>query len=142
MNLDADFFRGTEAARKKLESLRWENGPVCSHCGATGTAGKIHVGRENQRRDGLYHCGNCRRQFTVTIGTVFQSTHIPLHKWLQAIHLLFSAKKPVGIKSVELALDITYKTAWIMTQRLRTAERAGRSMPSRSLGNENRTTTD
>jgi transposase-like protein len=127
LDLDSAHFRDEHAARLKLESLRWPSGVQCCHCGAIGTARNIASNLHNRVRAGLYRCGSCGRQFTVTVGTVFESSHIPLHKWLQAIHLLFSANKPVSAKLIERTLDVTYKTAWIMVQRLRAAERRGRA---------------
>jgi transposase-like protein len=125
LDIDSEFFRDESGARRKLELLRWPNGAVCSHCGAVGTARQIVCNPRSRGRAGLYRCSDCRRQFTVTVGTVFESSHIPLHKWLQAVYLLFSAKKPVSVKLVERTLDITYKSAWLMAKRLRTAERNG-----------------
>jgi len=127
LNLDAGFFRDHDAARQKLEESRWPNGAVCTHCGASGKARKIVSGLDNRTRAGLYRCRACGRQFTVTLGTVLQSSHIPLHQWLQAIHLLFSGPRPVSVRCIERTLGITYKSAWIMVQRLRAAEREGRA---------------
>lgn len=128
LDLDSAYFRDEAAARKKLESLRWPLGIECCHCASLGTARPIASGPHNRVRAGLYRCASCGRQFTVTIGTVFESSHIPLHKWLQAVHLLFSARKPVSVKLIGRTLDVTYKTAWIMVQRLRAAERRGRAI--------------
>jgi len=120
LDLDSDFFREEDAARRKLESLRWAQRPICCHCGAIGTAGKVHSRSATRRRSGLYSCGSCKRQFTVTVGTIFESSHIPLHKWLQVLYLLLSATETVSIRRIEETLDITYKSAWIMMHRLRT----------------------
>jgi transposase-like protein len=101
--------------------VRWPDGPICPHCGAvdriTKLQGKAH-------RVGLYDCGHCRDQFTVTVGTVFESSKISLDKWLFAAALMASSKKGVSSKQVERMLGVTYKTAWFMTHRLREAMKA------------------
>lgn len=122
LNLDSDCFCDEDAARRKLEALRWPDGVVCCHCGTAGTARRITSNPGNRIRAGLYRCGSCRRQFTVTVGTIFESSHIPLHKWFQAVHLLSSAGRPVSAKAIERTLGVTYKSAWTMVQRLRKAE--------------------
>jgi transposase-like protein len=121
LDLDSDFFRNEDAARQKLEALRWAERPTCCHCGAVGTAGRIRSRSVTRRRSGLFNCANCKRQFTVTVGTILESSHIPLHKWLQVIYLLVSANGRVSIRQIQETLDITYKSAWIMVHRLRTA---------------------
>jgi transposase-like protein len=126
LDLDDRYFRDDEAARTRLESVRWPAGTICCQCGCVGTGRKVSVGPRHRSRHGLYRCAACGRQFTVTIGTVLESSHIPLHKWLQAVHLLFAANRPVSTKLIERTLGITYKSAWIMVQRLRRAERLGR----------------
>jgi transposase-like protein len=134
--LDSTHFRDEGAARAKLESLRWPLGVKCCHCGSLGTAQTITPNPRNRVRAGLYRCAACRSQFTVTVGTVFESSHIPLHKWLQAIYLLFAADRPVTAKTIERTLGITYKSAWTMVQRLKGAEREGRRTPPRSPHHE------
>lgn len=111
-------FQDPVAAREYLEGIRWPKGPVCPHCGAfdriTKLQGKSH-------RPGLYDCGHCRDQFTVTVGTVFERSKISLDKWLFAASLMASSKKGVSSKQIERMLGVTYKTAWFMTHRLREA---------------------
>jgi transposase-like protein len=105
------------AARKHLEALRWPDGPVCPHCGsvkATRLEGKKH-------RDGLLQCNDCREQFTVTVGTVFERSKVPLNKWLLCNHLLCSSKKGMSAHQIHRMLGVTYKTAWFMCHRLREA---------------------
>src|SRR5438270_12576371 len=105
------------AARKHLEALRWPDGPVCPHCGsfdATRLEGKAH-------RDGLIQCNDCREQFTVTVGTVFERSKIALNKWLLCNHLLVSSKKGMSANQIHRMLGVTYKTAWFMCHRLREA---------------------
>src|ERR1700689_126160 len=107
-------FTNEEAARKHLEALQWPDGPVCPHCGVVNEASRIAGGRK-----GLLFCNACRMQFTVTVGTVFERSKIPLNTWLYANHLLCSSKK--GISSHQLArmLGVTVKTAWFMSHRIR-----------------------
>ena len=109
-------FRDEAAARRHLEALQWPDGPVCPHCGVLDRASAISGGRK-----GLWFCNACRSQYSVTVGTVFERSKVPLHTWLYANHLLCSSKK--GISSHQLArmLGVTYKTAWFMAHRIREA---------------------
>jgi transposase-like protein len=105
------------AARKHLEALRWGTIPECVHCGSadvTRLEGKKH-------RDGLLQCNKCREQFTVTVGTVFERSKIPLNKWLLCNHLLCAGKKGVSAHQIHRMLGVTYKTAWFMCHRIREA---------------------
>jgi transposase-like protein len=118
------------AARKALEAIRWPDGPVCSHCGSIGRA------YTNKSVPGRYRCAEkeCRKDFTVTTGTVMERSHIPLHKWLQAYYLLCSSKKGMSSKQVERTLGVTYKTAWFLTHRIREAMREGGLVPTPPMG--------
>lgn len=111
-------FNDENKAREYLEAIRWPNGPVCPHCGGVDRnsllQGKSH-------RSGLYFCGDCRTQFTITVGTVFERSKIALHKWLYATHLICSSKKGMSSKQLERMLGVTYKTAWFMSHRIREA---------------------
>ena len=114
-NILAPRFIDPVAARKHLEALRWPNGAECPHCGlinATATKGG---------REGLYQCNSCREQFTVTVGTVFERSKVPLNKWLLCNHLLVSSKKGISAHQIHRMLGVTYKTAWFMCHRLREA---------------------
>ena len=119
-------FNDADAARAFLESVRWPDGPVCPHCGVEGDAYKLEPkpGAKRPVRPGAYHCRTCRKQFTVTVGTVFESSRLPLNKWLYAIHLMCSSKK--GISANQLARDLgcQYKTAWFLCHRVRKAMEA------------------
>lgn len=115
---DQPRFKNPEAARQHLESIRWPNGPVCPHCGAVDRISKL-AGKSH--RPGLYDCGHCRDQFTVTVGTVFERSKIPLHKWLMAATLLAASKKGMSSHQLHRMLGVTYKTAWFMSHRLREA---------------------
>ena len=117
MDITAPRFTNESAARKHLESLRWPEGPVCPHCGsfnATRLEGKKH-------RAGLVQCNDCREQYTVTVGTVFERSKVPLNKWLLANHLLCASKKGMSAHEIHRLLGVTYKTAWFMCHRLREA---------------------
>jgi|SRR3954454_13219499 transposase-like protein len=105
------------AARKHLEALRWPNGPECPHCGSADA--KRLEGRSH--RDGLIQCNQCRQQYTVTVGTVFERSKIALNKWLLCNHLLVSSKKGMSAHQIHRMLGVTYKTAWFMCHRLREA---------------------
>ena len=109
-------FTSAEAAREHLENLRWPDGPFCPHCGEleqiTKLQGKTH-------RAGLYKCRSCRSPFTVTVGTVFERSKIPLHKWILAFHLMSASKKGVSAHQIHRMLGITYKSAWFMAHRIR-----------------------
>lgn len=107
-----------EAAREHLESVRWPRGPVCPHCGAVDRISKL---QGKAHRLGVYDCGHCRDQFTVTVGTVFERSKISLEKWLLAAALIAASKKGISSKQIERMLGVTYKTAWFMTHRLREA---------------------
>lgn len=113
-------FKDEDEARQYLESIRWPDGPVCVHCGETE---KIHRLGGKAHRPGVYQCASCRKQFTVTVGTLFERSKIPLHKWLMAIYLLCSSKNGISAKQLERTLGVTYKTAWFMTYRIREAMR-------------------
>lgn len=111
-------FQDADAARDYLESVRWANGVVCPHCGVIDKFYKL-VGEAH--RPGLYKCSECREQFSVTVGTVFESSKIKLHIWLQACHLMSASKKGISAKQLERMLGVSYKTAWFMGHRIREA---------------------
>jgi transposase-like protein len=117
-NLNQPQFQDAEKAREYLESLRWPNGPICPHCGAIGDHYAL-TGKST--RPGLWKCKDCREQFTVTVGTVFERSKIALNVWLQAVYLMCSSKKGMSSKQLERTLGVTYKTAWFMTHRIREA---------------------
>ena len=116
-----------DAARSYLEKQLWPDGPVCPHCGLIGEAYKLEG---ETTRNGLYKCAGCRQPFTVTVGTIFEDSKIPLHKWLFAIYLMCSSKK--GMSAHQLWRNLwgtdengkqlgSYKTAWFMCHRIRWA---------------------
>ena len=115
-------FTDDTAARGHLEKLRWPDGPVCPHCGNADQA-KIAKLKGTSHRPGLYQCNECREHFTVTVGTVMERSHIPLHKWVYGFHLMAASKKGVSAHQLHRMLGITYKTAWFMAHRIREAMR-------------------
>ncbi|MBI5615954.1 MAG: IS1595 family transposase [Gammaproteobacteria bacterium] len=122
-DLTAPEFNDEEIARAKVEATRWPNGPVCPHCGGTERNYPIAADAAKKIRAGLYKCGDCDGQFTVTVGTVFEGSKVPLSKWLMAIHLMCASKKGMSSKQLERMLGVTYKTAWFMSHRIREAMR-------------------
>ena len=125
-------FQDPDAARDYLEATRWANGVVCPHCGVIDKFYKL-VGEAH--RPGLYKCTDCSKQFSVTVGTVFEASKIKLHIWLQACHLMSASKKGISSKQLERMLGVSYKTAWFMSHRIREAmniapkEQLGQSAP-------------
>lgn len=116
--LNAPHFHDDDKAREYLESIRWPKGPVCPHCGVVGD----HYRLEGEaHRPGLLKCKDCRKQFSVTVGTVFERSKISLSKWLMAAYLLCSSKKGMSSHQLHRTLGVTYKTAWFMTHRIREA---------------------
>jgi transposase-like protein len=118
MKLSDPIFANVTAAREHLERVRWPHGPICPHCGVVNQA--TNVGGK-AARDGCYQCNACREQFTVTVGTVFERSKVPLNKWLLASFLMSSSKKGISAHQIGRSLGVTYKTAWFMCHRLRAA---------------------
>src|SRR5882672_7555282 len=119
---NAPMFTDENAAREALEALRWPLGPYCPHCGNSDQEKVAKVeGTKQSHRPGLYYCNECKGQFTVTVGTVFERSKVPLTKWWIAAHMLNSGKKGVSAHQVHRTIGVTYKTAWFMCHRLREA---------------------
>ena len=110
-----------DAARAFLESLRWPHGPVCPKCGVVNDAYRLVPAPGSKTRKGLWKCRPCRSQFTVTVGSVFEDSHIKLSKWVIAIHLLCASKKGMSAHQLHRMLGISYKAAWFMAHRIRYA---------------------
>lgn len=108
------------AARRHLERLMWPDGPICPRCGTINEATLL---KGKSTRPGVYKCRPCQKPFSVTVGTVFERSHIPLHKWVYATHLLTASKKGISSHQLMRMLGVTYKTAWFMTHRIREAAR-------------------
>lgn len=130
--LSKPYFHNEAAAFRHLESVLWPEGPVCPHCGSL-NAKHYDLGKT---RLGLRKCAEkgCRKQFTVKVGTVFESTHIPLNKMLQAVYLMTSSKKSISAHQLHRVLEITYKSAWFLAHRIREAMRDGTLAPMGGAG--------
>lgn len=114
--LSQPHFHNEEAAYARLEAIVWPEGPHCPRCGGMDRITKVKGGRMGLRR-----CGHCKREFTVKVGTVFESSHVALHLWFQAAHLMAASKKGISAHQLHRTLGVTYKTAWFMAHRLREA---------------------
>src|ERR1700730_4355757 len=121
--LDQPHFHDDAAAFAMLESILWPDGPVCPKCGCIGRSRRLGG---TSSRMGVWKCYDCRKQFTVKVGTVFEQSHVPLHKWFQATHLLCASKKGMSSNQLHRILGVTLKTAWFMTHRIREAMREGK----------------
>jgi transposase-like protein len=113
-------FQDETKAREALEAVLWPEGPVCRHCGNSDPE-KIAKMEGKSHRPGLYYCNECSGQFTVTVGTVFERSKVPLTKWWMAAHMINSSKNGVSAHEIHRTIGVTYKTAWFMMHRLREA---------------------
>src|SRR3954468_16958800 len=121
-DLTDPIFHDEEAARRHFEAQRWPDGPVCPHCGSVNNATEM---KGKSTRPGVYKCKDCRKQFTATVGTRYERSHIPLHKWLLATYLLCGSKKGISAHQLYRMLDFgSYRTAWFMAHRIREGMRA------------------
>ena len=123
-------FHDETKAREWLEARLWPEGPVCRHCGAINQATLM---KGKTTRPGLYQCKACREPFTVTVGTLYERSHVPLHKWLGATHLMMASKKGMSALQISRMIGVTYKTAWFMCHRIRESLRETTPTP---LGGE------
>jgi transposase-like protein len=128
-------YHSEEAAYAYVEARLWPDGPVCPHCGATAES----VGRLNGKttRAGLYKCYACRKPFTVKIGTVFESSHVPMRVWLQAIYLFSSSKKGISTRQLQRTFQCGLKTAWFLGHRVREAMTELNLLDTSPLGGAN-----
>ena len=124
--LSAPHFHNEEKAFSYVEARVWPEGPVCPHCGG---AERISKMQGKSTRTGLYKCYQCRKPFTVRMGTIFESSHVPLHIWLQAMFLVAGSKKGISSNQLHRILGVTLKTAWFMSHRIREAMREGGLAP-------------
>ena len=135
--LSKPHFHDEEAAFAYVESALWNGEPSCPHCGVVGRSYALKAVRskpskknpEGVVRHGLKKCGACRGQFTVRKGTIFEESHLPLHKWLQAIYLMCSSKKGISALQLQRTLEVQYNTAWFLAHRIREAMRSGDLAP-------------
>jgi hypothetical protein len=129
VNLTDPIFQDADKARAHLEATRWPNGPICPHCGVVDDATRLPAQRgratkahpDGALRAGVVQCNACRGQFSVTVGTVFESSKVPLNKWLLATYLMSSSKMGYSAHQLHRTLGVTYKTAWFMCHRIREA---------------------
>jgi transposase-like protein len=124
--LEAPHFHNEEAAYRFVESRVWPRGPICPHCGGV-ERNRPLAGKST--RIGVYKCYDCRKPFTVKVGTIFESSHIPLRLWLQAIFLIASSKKGISSNQLHRTLGVTLKSAWFMSHRIREAMKSGTMAP-------------
>lgn len=120
VELSDPIYHDEDAARAHLESIRWPEGPICFHCGSFD---QIRPLAGNSMGPGWYYCEACKDKFTVRMGTVYERSHIPLHKWLLAFRMMASGKKGVSAHQLGRTLNITYKSAWFLAHRIREAMR-------------------
>jgi transposase-like protein len=130
--LSQPHFHNEAAAIARLEAIVWPQGAHCPRCGGFDRITAVKGGRAGLRR-----CGPCKREFTATVGTIFERSHVKLHKWFQAAHLMASSKKGISAHQLHRTLKVTYKTAWFMEHRLREAMRE--LHPTSQLGGEGKT---
>jgi transposase-like protein len=120
--LNAPQFLTEAAAFAYVEARLWPNGPVCPHCGETARIGRLNG---KTTRPGLHKCYACKKPFTVRIGTIFEDSHLPLHIWLQVIHLFCCSKKGIATRQIQRMLNCSMKTAWFLGHRIRLAMAPG-----------------
>jgi transposase-like protein len=140
--LSQKYFQSEKAAFRHLEAALWPDGPICPHCGVVDQAGRLKGVRSKPSKKnpegvvlhGRWKCYACRKQFTVTVGTIFERAHIPLHKCLQAVHLMTASKKGISAHQLHRTLEITYKSAWFLAMRIREAMRDGTLAPMGGAG--------
>lgn len=123
--LSLEHLQNEEAAYRWVEANIWPNGPVCPHCDGTERISKM---QGKATRHGLYKCYACRKQFRVTVGTIFEKSHVPMHLWLQAFYLIAGSKKGISSNQLHRTLGITLKSAWFVGHRIREAMRTGSLM--------------
>jgi transposase-like protein len=121
-------FHDDKSCRKHLESVRWPDGPVCPGCGAVNNAVPVTAVRR-----GLYRCRDCGRQFTVTVGTVMEGTHLPLNVWYRAMYLILSSSKGISALNLSQQLELQYRTVWHLCHRIRAMLDSGDKTPLAGL---------
>lgn len=124
--LSSPHFHSEEKAFAYVEAHLWPNGPACPHCGGVERISRM---QGKATRMGLHKCYQCRKQFTVRMGTLFESSHVPLHVWLMAIYLISGSKKGISSHQLSRTLGLSLKTAWFLSHRIREAMREGDLTP-------------
>lgn len=132
--LSRPYFHDEQAAFTFVEAIIWPQGPVCPHCGGVERITAITPNPAKRIRFGLKRCGQCKGQFTVRMGTIFEESKLPMTKWLQAIFLMTASKKGVSAHQLHRTLEITYKSAWFLAHRIREAMRSGELAPFGGAG--------
>ncbi|MEQ9640033.1 MAG: IS1595 family transposase [Alphaproteobacteria bacterium] len=127
-------FHDEEAAFRFFEEARWTEGPHCPHCGGTERLTRVKANPDKRIRYGLWRCGDCKKQFTSKVGTVFEHARVPMHKVLQAVFLMASSKKGISAHQLHRVLEVSYPTAWFLEHRIREAMRSGDLAPFGSDG--------
>lgn len=131
-DLTNPIYADADKAREHLEALHWPEGPVCPRCKGQANITKL---QGKSTRPGVYKCNPCQKPFTVTVGTIFEDSKIPLNKWLLAFRLMAGSKKGMSAHQLHRSLGITYKSAWFMAHRIREAMTGGN--PDGPLGGQN-----
>lgn len=134
--LSAPHFHDEPAAFAYVEARLWPNGPVCPHCQETARIGRL---QGKTTRPGLYKCYACKKPFTVRMGTIFESSHLALHLWLQIIHLMCASKKGISTRQIQRMLDCSMKTAWFLGHRIRESMKDYRGLFTEPMGGEGKT---
>jgi transposase-like protein len=129
--LDAPHFQTEAAAFAYVEARLWPDGPFCPHCGECERVARL---KGKTTRLGLHKCNACKGQFTVRQGSIFESSHLPLHLWLQVIHLMCASKKGISTRQIQRMLQCSMKTAWFLTHRIREAMAAKHGIFTPPLG--------
>src|ERR1700720_865341 len=135
VNLRSPIFHDEAAAREHLEAVLWPQGPVCPRCGVMGNRITKLQPKTKSPRAGVYKCKDCRKPFSVTVGTVMEGSHIPVSKWVLAAQLMASSKKAMSAHQLHRMLDTSYEAAWFLFHRLREAATDAGATP---LGGENK----
>jgi len=136
INVTDPIFNNEDTARKHFEAIRWPNGPICPHCGVIDEATEL---KGKSTRPGVWKCRACAKPFTATVGTAYERSHIPLHKWLLATHILCASKKGMSAHQLWRMLGFgSYKTAWFMAHRIREGMRDDSHKSEGGLGGANK----
>lgn len=131
-DLSKPIFHNEDEARAYLEGVRWPSGPFCPFCGEFDSVKALPP--NGSMGKGWYHCKGCRKKFTVRVGTLYERSHVPLHKWLMATHLMCASKKGMSAHQLHRMLGVTYKTAWFMAHRIRESMRETKPEPLGGTG--------
>ncbi len=124
-----EIYADEDAARGHLEGLLWPEGPFCPHCGNADPK-RIRKLQGRSTRPGVYKCRECKRPFSVTVRTMFERSHVPLHKWVYAVHLLTASKRRLSSHRLMRLLGVSYKTAWLMSHRIKAAMHPAEPVPA------------